>query len=116
MLHNMPITGFSKSTRSFLYIDDWTNAVANVLHNLPCDTFNIASTEQVDMRALIEIIRQEIPETASEIIYRDYEPENVAHKCADVTKATAQLGLQQTFTLAMGVRQTVLWQRHEYGR
>jgi dTDP-glucose 4,6-dehydratase len=109
-LHGLPITCYSETTRSFLYIDDWTNCVANVLHSLPCDTFNIASTEQVSMRELLGIVLSEI-ETDANVTYIDTEPQNVKHKHADVSKAMAQLGLKQSITLAEGIKRTVEWMK-----
>src|SRR6267142_2897119 len=73
-LKGLPITVYSETRRSLLYIDDWVRAVTNVL-DVPDDTFNIASTRSVTMKELFSIIANEIVygDAASKVTWKDTE-------------------------------------------
>jgi dTDP-glucose 4,6-dehydratase len=120
-LKGLPITVYSETKRSFLYIDDWVQAVANVL-DVTDDTFNIASTRSVTMKALMAMVVNEVVEAcpgcavevANSITWLDTEPHNVRDKVADITKAAKVLGLRDSVSLEEGIRRTVDWMREVY--
>jgi len=111
-LKGLPITVYSETRRSFLYVDDWVRAVANVL-NLSPDTFNIGSDDLVTMRTLMDMVFSEIP-MKSEIVYRDYETGNVRDKKPDISRARELLDLGNHTSLRVGIRKTVNWMREVY--
>lgn len=116
-LKGLPITVYSETRRSFLYIDDWVKAVANVL-DVPDDTFNIASTRSVTMKDLAYMVFSEAGKApdpvTSKITWLDIEPHNVRDKVANVDKAAKMLKLTDAVSLEEGIRRTVSWMRKTY--
>src|SRR5882724_9550249 len=118
-LKGLPITVYSETRRSFLYIDDWVSAVANVL-DVPDDIFNIASTRSVNMKELFYIVMDEVmasikvlPKT-HEVTFTGWEPHNVRDKVVNVDKAAKMLGLTDSVSLEDGIKRTVEWMRIQY--
>jgi dTDP-glucose 4,6-dehydratase len=112
-LHGLPVTVHKGMSRSFLYVDDWAEAVANVL-GAPNGTYNIGSRSQVPIEDLWRMVATRTG-TTSEVTYALREKENVAHKAVDVTRAKEWLGLRQT-PLDEGLEKTIAWQIERYGR
>lgn len=120
-LKGLPIAVYSETRRSFLYIDDWVRAVANVL-DVPDDTFNIASTRSVNMSELMAMVVNEVCEVcpgmavkiANSITWKNTEPHNVRDKVANVDKAARLLGLTDSVSLEEGIKKTVSWMREVY--
>lgn len=112
-LKGLPITVYSETRRSFLYIDDWVRAVANVL-DVPDDTFNIASTRSVTMAELWSMIRVIIGGDMFPVTWSKTESYNVRDKIANVDKAARLLGLTDSVSLEEGIKRTVEWMRKTY--
>ncbi len=116
-LKGLPVTVYHNSERSFLYIDDWVQAVARVAE-VPTksgEAFNIASTHKVNMGELWQIVEAEVGGYSGKLTRIEKEVGNVQSKSADVLKAVAAFGLKETVSLVEGIRRTVFWMRSEYG-
>jgi len=118
MLHAMPITVYTGSSRSFLYVDDWTRVVANVLDvkTVSGEAFNIASPMSYTMDLVYHMIMREVGGTHHQETFIECEDANVRDKRPSIKKATDALGLKDTVTLEEGIRKTVEWMRGEYGK
>jgi len=112
-LKGLPITVYSETRRSFLYIDDWVRAVANVL-DVPDNTFNIASTRSVTMNKLMHMVGNVVGEVLVNVSWKDTELHNVRDKVANVDKAAKLLGLTDSVSLEEGIKRTVEWMRIQY--
>ncbi len=115
-LKNLPVTVYTGTSRSFLYVDDWSHAVANV-----CDTpttsgeaFNIGSPVDYSLDVVWGMVK-DATGTRVKPTCIDSEPHNVRDKHADVGKAQRVFGLQDTVDLKEGITRTVAWQRSIYG-
>lgn len=100
--------------RSFLYVDDWTGAVANVAERyseLRHDTYNIAGADYTSIEQLVEIIQKVIPESKSQPFWQSKDQFNVQNKRADISRAVSELGLKQSVSLEESVRRTADWMR-----
>lgn len=118
MLHAMPITVYTGSSRSFLYVDDWTRVVANVLDvkTVSGEAFNIASPMSYTMDLVYHMVMREVGDTHHQETFIECEDANVRDKRPSIKKATDALGLRGTVTLEEGIRKTVEWMRGEYGK
>lgn len=116
-LKSIPVTVYEKTHRSFLYVDDWTIAVANVAEMTPAvsgDAINIGSEEYVDLAKLWEMVVEEVGGTESAVLRVDNETANIANKLPDTNVAQALIGLQEKTTLREGLKKTVAWMREQY--
>jgi dTDP-glucose 4,6-dehydratase len=115
-MKHLPITVYVGTHRSFLYVDDWTNAVANVCETSSAngEAFNIGSSEYVDLGTLYDIVVKELGGTKSPLTAINNERSNIADKLPDTSKATELLGLKQAVSLREGVGRTIEWVRAQY--
>ncbi len=115
-LKNIPVTVYEKTHRSFLFVDDWTTAVANILNvtTKNGEAFNIGSDECVDLASLWDMIVEEVGGTESSVLRVDNETANIADKIPDNLKAQTLFGLEEKTTLREGLKKTVAWMREEY--
>jgi len=115
LLTGQPVTVYKNTSRSFLYVDDWARAVANVLNvkTGPAEAFNIGSPKSYDLCTVYNIVSSVV---GSDVDVRTELTEtcNVAHKAPDVNKAATFLGLRDTVDLREGVERTVAWMRRWY--
>lgn len=113
-----PITVYEKTHRSFMYIDDWTAAVANVatrldrLHN--GESINIGSPEYVSLKELQELIVEVLGGTESVITLIDTEIANIKDKMPHTKRAECALNLSNSVDLGVGIQRTVAWMRDMY--
>jgi len=115
-MKGIPVKVFTKTTRSFLYVDDWTHAVANTCEReLPNgEAYNIASAQERNLLDVYHLVSQAVGKTTSAYL-TDNEKMNIAIKKASVVKAHEALGLHESVTLVEGILRTVEWMRLTYG-
>ena len=114
-LHNLKYTVFSKNVRSWTYIDDMINAIANVIKNFkPGEVYNIAGDRNETMKEISDMILKIVGRNDSIIEYKEKEDHNTFIKIADNKKAKRDLGYKTAIPLEEGLRKTVEWQRKIY--
>ena len=113
-LHGEPpeIYGTGKQTRDFTYIEDIRRVNEQLLTDDSADgeIVNIGSTDNIDIRTLAEVIRDEI-DPALDIVYDDARTGDAEHTHADVSKANDLLGYEPTVDIRDGVNQFIDWYR-----
>jgi UDP-glucose 4-epimerase len=113
-LHGEPpvIYGTGEQTRDFTYIEDIRRVNEQLLDDDSADgeIVNIGSTDNIDIRTLAEVIRDEIDPTL-EIEYDDARTGDAEHTHADVSKANELLGYEPTVDIREGVNQFIDWYR-----
>ena len=113
-MKGLPVTCYSKTERSFLYIDDWTQAVANVCEMGQGGTYNIGSDELVTMAKLYGLIYGLTGSPTADLTMIDTEQGNVQSKLPDISKAQEALKLGGR-PLKEGLSLTVDWMKERYG-
>lgn len=115
-MKNLPMTVYTGTHRSFLYIDDWTNAVANACERELVNgiAINVGSSEYVNLGALYNTVVQELGGTNSEVALIQNEKSNIADKMPDISRAKALLGMSQSVSLRSGIEETIKWMRQQY--
>ena len=113
-LHGEPpeIYGTGEQTRDFTYIEDIRRVNEQLLTDDSADgeIVNIGSTDNIDIRTLAEVIRDEI-DPALDIVYDDARTGDAEHTHADVSKATDLLGYEPTVDIRDGVNKFIDWYR-----
>lgn len=122
-LRDMPVTVYTGTHRSFLFVDDWAAAVANVVDAAAenGEAFNIGSEEYVDLATLWDAVVEVVGGTepgavASPVLRIKNEVSNIADKLPDIRKAKTRLGMKESVTLREGLKRTADWMRSEYAR
>jgi UDP-glucose 4-epimerase len=106
------IYGDGTQTRDFTYIDDVVEANCSLLETDAADgeTVNIGSTDNIEIRELAAVIRDEIAPDL-EFEFADRHDADAEHTHADVSKARDLLGYEPTHDIREGVREFVGWYR-----
>lgn len=114
-LHGLPYTVYSSHHRSLTYIDDTCRTLAEIVERFrPGATYNIASSEYIDMQSLSHLILRECGRDPDNVTYLPLEHHNTLDKLTTNSAATTELGHRDTVSLEEGIRRTVRWQREHY--
>jgi UDP-glucose 4-epimerase len=100
-----PITvdGDGEQTRDFVHVSDVVRAnllAATTDHT--GEAFNIGTGDSVTIRRLAELVADGVDDPV-EIVHTDPRPGDVRHSCADIEKASSQLGYDPTVSLDDGL-------------
>ena len=106
------IYGDGKQTRDFTYIADVIDANHRLLEDDSADgeAMNIGSTDNIDIRALAEIVRDEIdPDLPIE--HTEAREGDAEHTHANISKATELIGYEPSRDIREGVSEFIEWYR-----
>lgn len=108
--HEIDIWGDGTQTRSFMYIDDCTFGIDQIMHceELIATPINLGSSELVSIDDLVTLI-EEIGGVKLERTYDLDAPRGVAGRNSDNTMIQRILGWEPNTTLREGLRQTYAW-------
>ena len=113
-LHGEPpvIYGTGKQTRDFTYVEDIRRVNKQLLTDDSADgeICNIGSTDNIDIKTLAEVIRDEI-DASLDIVYDEARTGDAEHTHADVSKANELLGYEPTVDIREGVEKFITWYR-----
>jgi len=113
-LHGEPpvIYGTGEQTRDFTYVEDIRRVNKQLLTDDSADgeICNIGSTDNIDIRTLAEVIRDEI-DPSQDIVYDEARTGDAEHTHAEVSKATELLGYEPTVDIREGVEKFIEWYR-----
>jgi dTDP-glucose 4,6-dehydratase len=125
LLTNQPLIVNREGYRSHLWIGDWANTVANIANPKKLDmffdgrlwpgaagtagvpVFNVGGTEYESVEDLYHRLRRLIPESTSEVIFKDTEFANSATKRPSNVLAETYLDHEPQMSLDDGLRITV---------
>ncbi|MCU4974965.1 GDP-mannose 4,6-dehydratase [Halobacteria archaeon AArc-m2/3/4] len=104
------IYGDGKQTRDFTYIDDIVGVNQQLLRDDAADgeVMNVGSTDNIDIRTLAEVIRDELAPSL-EIEYTDAREGEAAHTHANIEKANSLLGYEPSTDIRDGVSKFIDW-------
>ena len=107
--HQAPlIFGDGKQTRDFVYVKDVVQANLLAMQSTKTGTFNIGSGESIDLntlaRTLAEIMKVNIPP-----LYEKPRSGDIRDSVSDITAAKKSLGYGTSYSLDMGLAETITW-------
>jgi nucleoside-diphosphate-sugar epimerase len=104
----LPIQGDGKQTRSFIYIDDFVDAVMILLKKTKTnEIYNIGTTEEITINTLISLLGK-IAETTIQTKYEKLPPGATNRRCPDIKKIE-KLGFESKIQLFEGLKKTYIW-------
>jgi len=114
-LNNLPVVVFKGHTRSWLYVDDACNTLANIADNFKSgEVYNIANDESWSMEKVAELAIKYANASPSLASYKGEEPFTTKNKKVDASKAKRDLGHSANVSLEEGIKRTTEWMREVY--
>lgn len=114
-LHDIPYTVFKNYKRVFMYIDDFTPTLANVVDRFkPGGLYNIGGTEFRTVEELSAIILQQLNHDDRLVTYLSEDKHNIQNKRPDISRASRELDHNPKITLEDGIARTLDWMRFVY--
>jgi len=114
-LHRIPYQVYEGYHRVFMYIDDFTPTLANVVdHFVPGEVYNIGGTEFRSVKELSDLILGHLGMDESLVEYLPEDKHNVLNKRPNIEKAKKAFGHDPKVTLEVGVPKTIEWMKRVY--
>ncbi len=108
----LKVWGDGKSTRAFLYVDDFAQGLLDVAEKYPkADPVNIGSAEEVSIRDLATAVLRAASAEKTRLIFDPSKPSGQPRRACDTTKSKKVLGFRAKVSLDEGLRRTVAWYR-----
>ena len=107
----LPLQGGGKSIRSFIHIDDVSEALLKILENgIPGESYHISTNELVTIYQLVAIVAEKLDVQVEDLIEMapDRPGKDFAYKL-DSQKIRSQLGWSDQITLSDGIDRTIKW-------
>jgi nucleoside-diphosphate-sugar epimerase len=120
-LGGQPLTiyGDGQYTRSLCYVDDLVAGLLAVMESERPDAvgrvYNLGNPEEHTILEYAQMVLQLIPQSGSQIVYRDPVPDDPSRRRPDITRARTELGWQPQVPLATGLRKTIDYFREVTG-
>jgi len=108
---DITIYGDGNATRDFIFVDDLCDGlIAGLNAELTgCNTFHLASGIGTTISALAELVISLMPETDTNIRFKDGRAGEVLHNFADYAKANRVLDFTPKVGLSAGLSETIQW-------
>lgn len=112
----LTVASTGQQERSFTYVEDLADGVVRALVAPAAAgrTYNLASDETTTIRALAELVREEIADTP--IVHGASRAGDLRGARIDSSRAERELGWRATTTLREGIRRYAEWRRSQDGR
>ncbi len=108
----LKVWGDGKSTRAFLYVDDFARGLLAVAEKYPtADPVNIGSSEEVSIGDLAKAVLRASGAQNTKIVFDPSQPSGQPWRACDTTKSKQVLGFEAAVSLDEGLRRTVAWYR-----
>lgn len=109
-LNGIPWEVYEGYSRTFMFIDDWTPTVANVLERGKAGgVYNIGGSDYRSVREVSDLILAETGADPELVTYLPEDVHNVKSKRPDNSRARHQLGHDPTVTIEEGIPKTIDW-------
>jgi UDP-glucuronate decarboxylase len=112
---NLTVYGDGSQTRSFCYVSDMTAGLIKLMESDASGPVNLGNPNEVTILELAQKVLQMIPDTGSEIVFKDLPQDDPTRRKPDITLAKTLLGWQPSIELTNGLDATVRYFRAELG-
>ena len=115
-LRRIPYTVYLGHKRTLEYIDDFVEAIANVVDNFKAgEVYNIGGDEVYEVKYISDLVLKCVGRDDSIVTYKEAEPFTTKVKIPDSTKAKRDLGWRPKIKPEEGIPRTVEWFKKNYG-
>ena len=105
------VWGSGNQSRTFIYVDDFARGLIQATENYAvADPINICSSEETTIKALAEMILEEMGST-SKIEFDTTKPDGQPRSAPSAAKAKEKAGFEAKVMLRDGIKQTIAWYR-----
>ena len=97
-------------------MDDVVRAtyLASQQENHLASTFNLSGSESISVLDLARMVKELVPESTSNIVFRDAREGDVRDSIGSVERTSEVLGFSPTIPFRVGLDRTVSWYRSHY--
>lgn len=110
---DITIYGDGTQTRSFQYIDDLICGITEFMKNDEFGPVNIGNPCEFTMNELATLVKELIPSSTSQIIYKELPKDDPIQRKADISKAYVMFGYEPKIQLKEGLKKTIDYFRIE---
>ncbi|MGC9030956.1 MAG: NAD-dependent epimerase/dehydratase family protein, partial [Desulfomonilaceae bacterium] len=110
---NLTVYGDGSQTRSFCYVSDMVAGLIKLMESDASGPVNLGNPNEVTILELAQKVLQMIPDTGSEIVFKDLPQDDPTRRKPDITLAKTLLGWRPSVQLADGLDATVRYFRAE---
>ncbi|MGC8907580.1 MAG: UDP-glucuronic acid decarboxylase family protein [Desulfomonilaceae bacterium] len=110
---NLTVYGDGSQTRSFCYVSDMVAGLIKLMESDASGPVNLGNPNEVTILDLAQKVLQMIPDTGSEIVFKDLPQDDPTRRKPDITLAKTLLGWRPSVQLADGLDATVRYFRAE---
>ncbi|MEQ1919315.1 MAG: NAD-dependent epimerase/dehydratase family protein, partial [Elusimicrobiota bacterium] len=108
----LKVWGDGKSTRAFLYVEDFARGILDVAEKYPnADPVNIGSAEEVSIKDLAKAVLRAAGAGETKLIFDPTKPSGQPRRACDTKKSRKVLGFTAKISLDEGLRRTIAWYR-----
>lgn len=109
VLRDEPLTVFGEGqqTRSFCYVTDLVEGIYRLLNVDFAEPVNLGNPSEITVIELAREILAMVPETKSQIVFRELPQDDPKRRKPDITRARKLLGWEPTIERAEGLKQTL---------
>ena len=108
----LKVWGDGKSTRAFLYVDDFARGLLAVAEKYPkADPVNIGSSEEISIKDLAQAVLRAAGAEKTKLVFDPSKPSGQPRRACDTTKSRKVLGFRAKISLDEGLMRTVAWYR-----
>ena len=104
---DITIYGDGTQTRSFQYVDDLIFGLIEFMKTDEFGPVNIGNPEEFTMNELANLVKELIPESTSNIIYKELPKDDPIQRKADITRAYNMFGYKPKIKLKEGLNKTI---------
>ena len=104
---DITIYGDGTQTRSFQYVDDLIFGLIEFMKTDEFGPVNIGNPEEFTMNELANLVKELIPESTSNIIYKELPKDDPIQRKADITRAYHMFGYKPKIKLKEGLNKTI---------
>lgn len=104
---DITIYGDGAQTRSFQYIDDLIFGLIEFMKTDEFGPVNMGNPEEFTMNELANLVKELIPESTSNIIYKELPKDDPIQRKADITRAYSMFGYKPKINLKEGLKKTI---------
>jgi UDP-glucuronate decarboxylase len=115
LINNTDITvyGDGSQTRSFCYISDMLEGLYKLMNCVECTKYdihkpiNIGNPEEIKITELVEQLQQMLPNSKSQVTYKDLPSDDPLQRKPDISKAMSILNWKPIVTRHIGLNATI---------
>ena len=104
---DITIYGDGTQTRSFQYIDDLIFGLIEFMKTDEFGPVNMGNPEEFTMNELANLVKELMPESTSNIIYKELPKDDPIQRKADITRAYSMFGYKPKINLKEGLKKTI---------